>query len=239
LVRGSDVDVMEAVQVGEVMTPHPETLPVNMSLNTLGNEFLRTGRHGFPVLDREGKLHGVVSLSDYRSALSRWPDEIDQKSVGDIASRDLMTIFPDESVGTALRRMAPRDISRIPVVSRDDPSILVGVVRRTDIVRAYEFGALRREEARRRAATARSVSSHQARFIDVALLPGSDVVGRKIAELRLPRAAVLVSIRRGNNLVIPHGDTTLYEGDVITALCDHDCAEDVRHTLNPDESAES
>lgn len=62
-----------------------------------------------------------------------------------------MSVHPDETVGAALRYMAPRDLSRLPVVSREDPRWLVRVVRRNDIVRAYEVGALRREEARRMA----------------------------------------------------------------------------------------
>src|SRR4030042_1883575 len=105
--------------------------------------------------------------------------------------------------------MAPRDLSRMPVVARDDPHHLVGVVRRNDIVRAYEVGAMRREEARRRAEAPRAISDTRAEFVDVPLAPGSCAIGKTIVELGLPRAAVLVSIRRGQELVIPRGDTCL------------------------------
>ena len=45
---------------------------------------------------------------------------------------------------TVLRRMGPRDISRLPVVSRDDPRRLLGVIRRNDLVRAYNLALVRR-----------------------------------------------------------------------------------------------
>jgi len=81
------------------------------------------------------------------------------------------------------------------------------------------------------------VSEAQAEFLDVALLPDSPAAGKTVAELALPRAAVLVSIRRGHELVIPRGDTPLQAGDVVTALCERECADEVRAALNlPEET---
>ncbi len=232
LKRGQDVDVMEAVRVEEVMMSPPETVPVHMPATLLANEFLRTGRHGFPVLNEDGSLFGVVSLEDYRRATTGNKGAPDNLTVLDIATRNPVTVYPDETVGRALQRMAPRDISRLPVVARDNPKHLVGLVRRNDIVRAYEFGVLRREEARRRASMHEEVSVDHAEFIDVALTNEAFANGKTIAKLELPRDAVLVSIRRGSQLIIPHGDTELQAGDVITALCEQNCSEAVKSALN-------
>lgn len=60
--RGRDVDVMEAVRVDEVMVRQPVTVSADLPVTLLAGEFLRTGRHGFPVLNDEGGLFGIVSL---------------------------------------------------------------------------------------------------------------------------------------------------------------------------------
>lgn len=233
LQSGRDVDVMQAVHVAEVMVRQPEPVTVDMPVSLLAGEFLRTGRHGFPVLNTDGTLYGVVSLSDYRRAVAANGDELaEELTVRDIATRDLVIAYPDETVDTVLRRMAPRDLSRVPVVDRENPRRLVGVIRRNDIVRAHEIGAMRREEARRRAETHRAVSDQKAEFVDILLIPGAQSVGKTIAELDLPRQAVLVSIRRGQDLVIPHGDTRLQPGDVVTALCEAHCVDQVKSALN-------
>jgi CIC family chloride channel protein len=232
LQSGRDVDVMQAVRVDEVMVRQPVTVPVDMPLSLLAGEFLRTGRQGFPVVNRDGSLYGIVSVSDYRRAVAngkRLPEEL---TVGQIASRDLVIAYPEETVDAVLRRMAPRDLSRLPVVDRENPRLLAGVIRRNDIVRAHEIGAMRREEARRRAESQSAVSGQQAEFVDVVLVPDSKAIAKTIAELQLPREAVLVSIRRGQELVIPHGDTRLEAGDVVTALCDRGCEEEVKEALN-------
>lgn len=201
------------------------TVPVDLPAILLPEEFIRTGRHGFPVLNPDGTLYGVVSLEDYRRAAGDHKHPPDDMLVRDIATRDVVTVFPDETVGAALSYMAPRDLSRLPVVSREDPRWLVGVVRRNDIVRAYELGALRREEARRRAAVLPTDGKAGAVFVDVTVGEGANARGNKVADLPLPREAVLVAICRDREMIIPHGDTLLQAGDTITALCRSDCVE--------------
>lgn len=236
LSQGRVVDVMESVQVQEVMMQAPETVSVDMPIESLANEFIRTGRHGFPVLNKDGSLYGVVSLEDYRRAISQEQSKEGELRIRNIATRNPVIVFPDDTVGTALRRMAPRDLSRLPVVSRDDPHRLVGLVRRNDIVRAYELGVVRREEARRRAEVLQSMRDDHVAFVDISLPPESLAVGKSIAELSLPRQAVLVSIRRGKDLLIPHGDTELQAGDMITILCEREYINTVQTTLNQTKS---
>jgi len=228
LKQGRDLDVMETVRVEEVMVAQPITVPVDMPITLLSGEFLETGRHGFPVMDTDGSLFGMVSLEDYRRATHGKLDSATSLVIRDIATQTVISVYPDETVGVALQRMAPRDLSRLPVVARDDPHKLVGVVRRNDIVRAYDLGSVRREEARHHAVQNSSVSDVHAQFTEIKIASDFHASGRTIAELFLPRAAVIVSVRRGHDLLIPHGDTRLQNGDAVTVLCERQCIEDVK-----------
>jgi CIC family chloride channel protein len=231
LKSGRDLDVMETVRIDEVMVRRPVTVPEDMSVNRLAEEFIRTGRHGFSVLNEDGTLIGMVSLEDYRRVAQEEPEIPDTLLVRDIATRDIVSVFPDETVGTALRRMAPRDLSRMPVVAREDPRHLVGVVRRNDIVRAYEYGTMRREEARQRVERINVVNDPRALFMDIPIPPGSRASGKTVSGLGLPRGAVMVLIRRGRDLLIPRGDSILAEGDTITVLCERECTDRIRSLL--------
>ncbi len=225
--NGLDLDVMQTVRVDEIMVREPVTVSADMPVDTLTGEFIRTGRHGFAALNQDGSLLGMVSLEDYRRASGSGGKPLDQLRVRDIATLDVVSVFPDDTVGTALRRMAPRDLSRLPVVARDDPRRLVGVVRRNDLVRAYDYGTMRREEARHRAEETHIVSDDRAQFIDIPILPESRASGRTVAGLGLPKNAVMVLIRRGRDLQIPRGDTFLETGDTITMLCERECIPEV------------
>jgi len=225
--RGRDVDVMESVQVHEVMVSEPISVTVDLPITILAEKFIETGRHGFPVLDNQGQLYGVVSLEDYRTAVSDGAEK-GNLTVGEIATRNIISVYPDETVGSALRRMAPRDISRLPVVSRENPRHLVGMVRRNDIVRAYEVGATRQEEGRMQ--TNKSHISEVSGFetIEMRIEHGSLSDGKKLGEIPWPREAVVVSVRRGKKSMIPRGNLVLEAADEIVLLSEQNVTNEVR-----------
>jgi CPA1 family monovalent cation:H+ antiporter len=68
-------------------------------------------------------------------------------------------------------------------------------------------------------------------FLEVTLPANARAAGRSVAELRLPRSAVLVSILRDQEVIIPRGDTRLQAGDIVTALCAIDSLPVIREFL--------
>jgi len=214
LARGRDVDVMDSVKVEEIMRPNPVTVYSSMPASALGDLFLQTNSHGFPVVDRSGRLKGIVSLTDLRSATESGPKRKTLK-VKDVANQNLVVTYPDESVRMALRRMAPRDLSRLPVVSREDPTQLLGIVRRNDVIRAYEIGTLRRTEAEPGSELTRFPGAQAAQFLVHA---GAAAAGKPLKDAGLPRECVVISISRDGELLIPHGDTCLMPKDQVTLL---------------------
>ncbi len=52
------------------------------------------------------------------------------------------------------------------------------------------------------------------------ILPGAPYIGKKIAELGLPKGALVLLIRRGREFVVPHGNTVLKEHDGLMILAE-------------------
>jgi len=226
--RGRDVDVMESVRVEEVMVKKPISVSMDMPIAALAEKFIETGRHGFPVLDERGELFGVVSLEDYRRVLSDGVEKISNFTVGEIATRAIITVFPDATVGYALHRMAPRDISRLPVVSRENPRQLVGMVRRNDIVRAYEVGVTRYEDGQLRLNESRMKEASGFETIEIRIESGSVSDGKQLGSVPWPREAVVVAVQRNNKSIIPRGNLTLQAGDEIVLLSERNVVNEVR-----------
>ncbi len=216
LARGRDVDVMQSVLVSEVMTT--DTVPVSLSMNLgqVAHHFQTYQRHAFPVVDQNQVLCGIVSLQDLDRSLTL-PDH-EKLTTADISTRSLVTVYPDETIGAALGKMAPRDLSSLPVVDPNDRRRLLGVVRRRNIVRAYNLAIVRREEIHQKVTQTRLDSGAAARFVELEVTEDSPVVNRSLSTLSLPRGCVVVSIRRDLQVLIPHGDTVLRAGDKVTAF---------------------
>jgi CIC family chloride channel protein len=233
LQRGQDIDVMEGILVQEVMTRQMDSVTKEMTLQELAEAANRTRHHGFPVLDEGGKLWGIVTVTDLESALSH---NVSRKTtVTEIGTprSQLLVCYSDETLGTVLARMGTRGLGRIPVVDRDNPRILLGLIRREDIIRAYRLALTRRAEIQHRLKRMGIRNLDGTEFVEFTLKTGDRAIGKMLAELapNLPNDCVLVSARQGGRLVIPHGDTVFNVGDKITAFVACDSVDTVFQTF--------
>jgi CBS domain-containing protein len=230
LEQGQDVDVMQGVTVGEAMTTEVDDVPPEMPLVDLAQEFARTHHHGFPVVDGSGELVGVVGIRDLEQALSAGP--IDNKTVMDIATTEgLLTACPEEPMWTALRRLGTRDVSRLPVVEQEGSRQLVGVIRRRDIIRAYNHAIVKRAHHQHQVEAMRLGKLDGASFVQIEIPPGAPAAGQRVGEIALPERCLVVSVRRGRKLHIAHGDTSLQAGDQVTVFANDECLHEVKERL--------
>jgi CBS-domain-containing membrane protein len=112
----------------------------------VGREF-----RALPVVDREGRLTGVVSSGDLvergglgarielLSAMSEtarraFLDQLPARRVASVMTADPATVRTTDSLASATRLMAERRIKRVPVV--DEAGHLAGILARLDVLRA-------------------------------------------------------------------------------------------------------
>lgn len=231
LERGRDIDVMQGVVVGEAMTTDVDTVSANMDLQELERVFLETHHHGFPVLDENGDLFGVITLQDLERAREHGHRE--GTKVRNIASRSLLIAYPDEPMWVALKRLGTRDVGRLPVVDRRNPRRLLGLIRRSDIVRAYRVGISRRLDLQERVDKLQLGKLTGTEFVEILVKPGSPQVGKRVREVPLPEECLLTTARRGNKVILLHGDTRIQENDRIVALADPACAGTLHEVFQP------
>jgi CIC family chloride channel protein len=217
LQRGRDVDVLETINVGEVMQPAPHYLSDVDSVDRAAEILLENRHHGLPVLNDRGELTGILTTQD----IGRVQDQdTSVLRVGAICVRDLLVAYPDEPIGKALGRMGARDIGRMPVVSRSDPRQMVGWLRRSDLLRAYDVALTKRATRRHRAHQVHlgAISGDNVRVFEITIQEKSPCDGKRVKEILWPSNCLLASVRRGRNVIIPHGDTVLRAGNIIVVL---------------------
>lgn len=220
LSRGRDQDILQGVTVDEVMSRHVEPVFLDTTLAELAEVLGRTHHHGLMVLDEDSKLWGIVTISDLEKA--RHKNLPEDTPLVDIATTwpHLQIAYPDETMGDALARMGARGLGRLPVVAREDPYLLVGIVRRRDITRAYDLALTRRIEIQQKAKHIQRQYADETEFVDILLVEDDKVVGKTVADVaaNLPKDCVLISIQRDDSLIIPHGDTVFQAGDKVSAF---------------------
>ena len=221
LQHGKDVDVLEGVLVSEVMTRETHTITEDANLKGLSRIFNKTRYNGIAILDKQGKLWGMVTISDLEYAINKGIP-LSKTTVGEIGTpyEKLSMVYPDESIGSALNKMSRRGFGRLPVISREDPTHLLGLVLRRDIVEAYKIALTKRAEIQHRTQRMKMRNIDGTEFVELILKEGSPATGKTVSEIAstLPHESILISIRRDGLVLIPHGETQLQVGDQITAF---------------------
>ena len=55
----------------------------------------------------------------------------------DIATSDLISVLKEDNLNDALQKFGHKDLDMMPVVDRNNPSIILGVLRRGDLMNYY------------------------------------------------------------------------------------------------------
>jgi CIC family chloride channel protein len=190
----ASISAAEAMRTPRVVL-HPEQ-PAADALRALE----RVHAPGAPVVE-DGKLIGVATFTDLRDA----PQDV---IVRDLADPSWPVVDERDGLDEALEAFTNRRASWVPVV-RDER--FTGILGARDLLNLYK---------RARKANVRRLSdlADQTVTIEGTVTAGSRLEGSRVAEGEWPRVAVVVAVRRDEELLVPRGDLVLRRGDRVALL---------------------
>ena len=122
-----------AKTASDIMTPRVVTTTASATVAEVAKSLAQNRISGMPVV-AEGevpgllnKVVGIISEADILKAPAGAPAE-------SVMSRDVVSVSPDTPVEEIIKRLAERNIKRVPLI--DEAGRLVGIVSRADIVTA-------------------------------------------------------------------------------------------------------
>ena len=92
-----------------------------------------SSHQGFPVLDEKNELCGVVTRRDLLD-----PAHNDGVTIGSLVKRRAVVVYDDNTLREAADHMVRAGVGRLPVVSREAPRVVIGIVSRSDLLSAHE-----------------------------------------------------------------------------------------------------
>ncbi|HET7434307.1 MAG TPA: chloride channel protein [Thermoanaerobaculia bacterium] len=123
-------DYLDLINVADACTMDVIAVRADEAIDALR---ARSASHqGFPVIDADGNLLGVVTRRDFLDA----PPEV--KVAGDLVRRAPAIVHLDNSLREAADLMVRENVGRLPVVERGNPRKVVGFLTRSDLLRAHE-----------------------------------------------------------------------------------------------------
>ncbi|HTP08131.1 MAG TPA: CBS domain-containing protein [Anaerolineae bacterium] len=130
--------------VRERMTRNPVLCSSDLSVNDAFDLMKKERIRRMPVVDKAGKLVGIVSDKDLlrvtpspATTLSTYeiPYLLSKVKVGDVMTKKVITVTEDTPIEDAARIMVDNKIGGLPVVSQE--SVVVGIITETDIFKTF------------------------------------------------------------------------------------------------------
>jgi NhaP-type Na+/H+ and K+/H+ antiporter len=149
-----------------------------------------------------------------------------------------VTVYPDETLDDAVRQFGAMDVGRIPVVERRNPRRLLGVLRRGDIIHAYSHALLDSHQQSARLERLNLESTIGAELTELNVNLDDSAANKPLKEISIPPNSVIISIRRGQEILIPRGGTLLRAGDRVLFLARGVDRQGLRDALRGDPGSE-
>ena len=118
--------------IRELMTSNPRSSQADKPVIEAA-KIMRDNDVGLVPIVEGDRLVGTLTDRDIAIRLVAEGKDPASTPVKDVASRDLVTVDPDQDLDEALRLMAQHQVRRLPVVEEDGK--LVGVVAQADVAR--------------------------------------------------------------------------------------------------------
>ena len=133
------VDVLKGMSVREAMHDAARDfirVPLDMPLTDMAHLIPTTRQASFPVVNSEGAYYGLFGLNDIRQFLF----ESDAGSLAvaqDLAMPGVKPLTLQMDLSSAIGRFAFESYEELPVVDAEKPDTVLGLMRRQDLLAAY------------------------------------------------------------------------------------------------------
>jgi CBS domain-containing protein len=117
-------------KIRDVMTSDPRTVEPSATVQDAAKAMRDQDVGPIPIVE-DGSLSGILTDRDIVVRVVAEGKDPSSTTVRDIASRDLVTIDPEQTLDEALRLMAKHQVRRLPVCEEDGR--LVGIVAQADV----------------------------------------------------------------------------------------------------------
>ena len=136
--------ILHEIHVEDAMVTDVKTLSNKCTVREAIEETRNLAYSGYPILDENKKLEGMISRYDFRQAQAIQKE--DGKITEFATTKYVLHAHPDQSLDSVMAKLGSRRISRLPVVSREDPTRLLGIITSEDVILAFGKVKIQRDK---------------------------------------------------------------------------------------------
>ncbi len=145
IVRGHDINLLRSMLVGDYMERDFETIREDTRLGEMIARAQESPYPHFLVLNGQDELVGILSMRDLKTFLAEMGDLIQLVVASDIMTKNVFCLTPQDNFETAFEVFEGKQISTLPVVDPVNQKQVLGILKKSDLLLAYNQKILKSE----------------------------------------------------------------------------------------------
>lgn len=183
------------------------------------------------IVDKKEKIIGKITDSEIRPIITEYEHLREVLVASDIASKNITTVIETDDLDYVMKLFENKDSDEFPVVNKEDKKI-VGIVRKEDVIAAYNRESFKYDVVEGFAKELKTVSSDKLSpvmkgYSIVERKPPHLFIGKKISDTKLRNnyGLEILMIKRGvknydeepeeGNLILPTPDYVINQDDLL------------------------
>lgn len=210
-------EALDVALVADAMNPDFDIVTPEVPLAALVSKFQESKLRSVAVVDSVHGFEGLVTAQSMGNALLS--GHFVGRTAHDVMSHSAITCVPNETLRAVLQRLADKDVQKIPVVDSKDPTKLLGILHREEVLWAY--GEMAEEHQRLVSQMSMELPTPQEESIQIVIEVRSEhkvLCFKHLREVEMPEGCLIAVLRRGERSIVPGGETVIEPGDVLLAL---------------------
>lgn len=148
IVRGRDVNILRSMIIKDYMDTEYEYLKETARLRDIILNAQESHYPHFLVMNDKDELVGMLTMRDLRNCLPEIEDLSELIVAADIMTKNIYFITQGDNLATAFEIFEGKQISTLPVVDVNNPKRVVGVLKKSELILAYNQKILKTDMSR-------------------------------------------------------------------------------------------
>lgn len=224
--------LLKSILVQQVMKKDVILFPEDTPLPKLLSMLMDSKHDTFYTIDKEGNIVGKITDSEIRPIITEYEHIREVLVARDIASKNITTVIENDDLDYVMKLFENKNSDEFPVINPDNGKI-IGIVRREDVIAAYNRESFKYNVVEGFARELKSISTNKlTRVMDgysiVEKKPPKNFIGKRISDIKLRNnfGLEILMIKRNNspynedesdsgNFILPNPQYIIGEDDVL------------------------
>ncbi|MGK0367566.1 MAG: CIC family chloride channel protein [Thermoproteota archaeon] len=138
-----DNELLDSLLIESAMIRDVQTLNYNLTVEEAIKIVNHSEISGYPIM-KNGLIYGILSSSELGNAFVKFRK---MQNLEHVCKKEIIHVYPDQSLMIAFHKLKENKISRLLVVSRINDKKLIGIITAEDIVDKFGFHILEDSKA--------------------------------------------------------------------------------------------